>query len=232
MTIGQQAKESFTNLLKNGVEDDLLENLQLADFSKENFGVNFPVLHKGNEGLNKSRYYSKPIFEDYYLTNDWYEKNADKLKEAFEIFGAIVAEEDVKDENLIDSFLTVLSNYEDSLDDKVSLKYENGLVINIEYSELEDEDEITDELDALGAEEEDWNELLRSFNDDEMINLFIFTIEIPWLEEDSELAFTKLYASGGGIEINGVFFDDDVISLKELIDIFNDMKNFEPIEVE
>jgi len=231
MTIGQQAKENFTNLLKNGVEDDLVENLQLADFSKKNFGVNFPILHKGNEGLNKSRYYSKPIFEDYYLTNDWYEKNADKLKEAFEIFGTVISKKDVKDEDLIDSFLTVLSNYEDSLDDKVSLKYENGLVINIEYSELEDEDEITDELDALGANEEDWNELLRSFHDDEIINLFVFTIDIPEFE-DIELVFTKLYASGDGIEINGVFLEDDIVSSQELLNIFENMKNLEPIEVE
>ena len=115
MTIGQQAKENFTNLLKNGVEDDLLENLQLADFSKENFGVNFPVLHKGTEGLNKSRYYSKPILEDYYLTNDWYEKNADKLKEAFEIFGSISG---VSENNVIGAN-EELKNYLDSITDKI-----------------------------------------------------------------------------------------------------------------
>ena len=77
--IGKIAKKFFREILENGnLQVDVIENLQDKMFSKEYFGTNFPVLTK-QIGNDKARYYSKPISDTYYLTNDWYDKNIDKL---------------------------------------------------------------------------------------------------------------------------------------------------------
>jgi len=78
--IGQKAKSFFADILQSGkLQNDVIENLQDKMYSKEHFGTNFPVLTKQINNDNKARYYSQPIFDIYYLTNDWYDKNLDKL---------------------------------------------------------------------------------------------------------------------------------------------------------
>lgn len=84
--IGQKAKKFFSNILKNGnLQTDMIENLQDKLYSKEYFGTNFSVLTKQINNNNKARYYSKPIFDTYYLTNDWYSKNIEKLNDFIKI---------------------------------------------------------------------------------------------------------------------------------------------------
>lgn len=77
--VGIIAKELFLDMLKNA-DNNLLVNLQSADYARETFGMRYPILYKGTEGLDKKRYYINPIKDDYYLTNDWYEKNREKLE--------------------------------------------------------------------------------------------------------------------------------------------------------
>jgi len=81
--VGVLAKELFVSLLKSNIDNQLLLNLQNKKFSKDKFKVNYPVLYKGKVGLQTKRYYTEPIFEDYYLTNDWYEKSRKSLEKGF-----------------------------------------------------------------------------------------------------------------------------------------------------
>jgi len=77
--VGVIAKVFFTNFLQR-INNDLLLSLQNSDYAKENFGMRYQIIHKGIEGLDLKRYYKQPIYENYYLTNDWYEKNRKKLE--------------------------------------------------------------------------------------------------------------------------------------------------------
>ena len=89
--VGVLAKDFFTELLNDvKIDNDLLELLQKKEYSKKELDVNFPIIHKGIENIDKKRYYSRPLIDDYYLTNDWYEKSRDKLEIMIENFSASV----------------------------------------------------------------------------------------------------------------------------------------------
>jgi len=82
--IGKKAKKFFLDILRK-LDSKTIENLEDKLYSKEYFDVNFPVLTKDIDDSNKRRYYSQPIYDKYYLTNDWYERNSSKLDDFIKI---------------------------------------------------------------------------------------------------------------------------------------------------
>ena len=72
-------------MLSNGLINQLeVLKLQEKKYSKDNFNVNFPILSKKRLDIKGLRYYSKPIIilgEEYYVTNDWHNKDKDMLVE-------------------------------------------------------------------------------------------------------------------------------------------------------
>lgn len=90
--VGKLVQNEFVNLLKSDkITQNILQNLEKSDYSKQIFNVNYPVLLRINSiaeakngvdhnGIN--RYYAKPITLQgnlYLLTSQWYERNKDKL---------------------------------------------------------------------------------------------------------------------------------------------------------
>ena len=83
--IGDIVRNEFYDLLSNGLINQLeVLKLQEKKYSKDNFNVNFPILSKKRLDIKGLRYYSKPIIilgEEYYVTNDWHNKDKDMLVE-------------------------------------------------------------------------------------------------------------------------------------------------------
>lgn len=75
--IGKFANRVFKDVINNNlVSRDIIANLQDEKYSKENFNMNFPILRKfKEENIDTKRYYSNPIKDRVYLTNDWYERH-------------------------------------------------------------------------------------------------------------------------------------------------------------
>lgn len=75
--IGQLAKIKLRQMLEEGFADaEEVANMQNADYSKEHFGLNFPLLTKERNNDNSIRYYAKPLDiygEQYYLCSQWFE---------------------------------------------------------------------------------------------------------------------------------------------------------------
>lgn len=90
--IGKFVRNEFEILInKKVLTDDIIENLLDSGFSKETFGLRFPMLKRFNEHQSISdqrlikgngRYYSQIFIinnNKYLLCNDWYEKNRSSL---------------------------------------------------------------------------------------------------------------------------------------------------------
>jgi hypothetical protein len=79
MKIGEIARTILRNRLENGhLDPDEIEQMQTRDYSKEVFGIQFPLLLKTNNpsGDRPIRYYAEPLKiqgEFYYLCSEWYE---------------------------------------------------------------------------------------------------------------------------------------------------------------
>ncbi len=78
--IGKLANEDFRVLLEKGAasEEDV-QNMQNANYSKDTFHLNYPVLSKIRDSSNENRYYAKPLLirgEEFFICNDWYEKSS------------------------------------------------------------------------------------------------------------------------------------------------------------
>ena len=77
-SIGQLANTKLREILERGIKPGILEKLQDKKYSKMNFGVNFPVLHK-DEGNGKPDRYYKPQLsinnKIFFLTSEWYPKS-------------------------------------------------------------------------------------------------------------------------------------------------------------
>ena len=80
MKIGAIARTVLRSLLEsNKLSKEIISNLQLMDYSKRNFDLQFPVLKKVEKYPTKKieRYYADPIKIDsnwYYLCSEWYEQ--------------------------------------------------------------------------------------------------------------------------------------------------------------
>lgn len=79
--IGKLVRDIFPMLLNSEkVTDEEISKYQMAEISKEIFGIQYPLLLKVEENepykLNPSRYYKNPIMvkgKKYYLCSEWYE---------------------------------------------------------------------------------------------------------------------------------------------------------------
>jgi len=90
--IGKIVQNEFITLLKSGIIDNyIINSLQNADYSKQIFDINYPILmsidsvsesKKGVDHSGVNRYYAKPLNLNgklYLLTSQWYERNKVKL---------------------------------------------------------------------------------------------------------------------------------------------------------
>lgn len=79
MKIGVIVRTVLRKILKNGkVAKEEIEQMKTADYSKEVFDIQYPLLVKVKEtdGRSPKRYYSLPIKiydEDYFLCSEWFE---------------------------------------------------------------------------------------------------------------------------------------------------------------
>jgi hypothetical protein len=78
--IGKLAQIMIPRVLQNGkVSDYEFEQMLTAEYSKEVFDLNYPVLVKSTEPYDKVRYYTTPIEvggEKYMLCSQWFETEA------------------------------------------------------------------------------------------------------------------------------------------------------------
>ena len=83
MKIGQIARTVLRDLIESkDIKDPVITKLQDPVYSKDVLGVKYPVLVAEGSAFDPNRYYAAPIEikgKKFYLTNDWYEKNRDKL---------------------------------------------------------------------------------------------------------------------------------------------------------
>lgn len=90
--VAKIVQNEFIQLLKSEkIGEDVISFLQKADYSKEMFDMNFPILlhidsiadsRKGVDRTGINRYYAKPIQirgELFLVTSQWYERNKTKL---------------------------------------------------------------------------------------------------------------------------------------------------------
>lgn len=79
MKIGVIVRTVLRNIIENGeVSKEEIEQMQTAEYSKEVFDIQYPLLIKVSEtdGRSPKRYYSLPIKiygEEYFLCSEWYE---------------------------------------------------------------------------------------------------------------------------------------------------------------
>lgn len=86
LKIGQLAKETLEYLFQNDLlSPSEIKKLQTAEYSKEKFGLNWPMLrpikegHKDEKGYG--RYYNSLTLGDkYYLTSQWFERQRPELE--------------------------------------------------------------------------------------------------------------------------------------------------------
>ena len=75
--IGQLANIKLRQMLENEVASaEEVANMQNAEYSKEHFGLNFPLLKKVADNEHSVRYYAKPLViygDKYYLCSQWFE---------------------------------------------------------------------------------------------------------------------------------------------------------------
>ena len=83
--VGQIANIFLRQMLQNnaasGEEVKLLQN---KDYSKTNFGIDFPLLARYGSNYDKVRYYKKPLYiygEKYVLCSQWFETTANNDRE-------------------------------------------------------------------------------------------------------------------------------------------------------
>ncbi|MDR0222990.1 MAG: hypothetical protein LBI38_05605 [Oscillospiraceae bacterium] len=80
LKIGKIAQTLLCEILESGkVGDDELAQMCTKDYSKETFGLDFPLLILVNEERNSVRYYSKPLNikgKKYYMCSQWFEVHA------------------------------------------------------------------------------------------------------------------------------------------------------------
>jgi hypothetical protein len=82
MKIGVIVRTVFRNILESGnVPKDEIERMQDKEYSRETFGIQYPVLQKKNESDKNQpkRYYAgavKIYDKDYFICSEWYETSA------------------------------------------------------------------------------------------------------------------------------------------------------------
>lgn len=81
LKVGTLVRSTFVDILKSGkITKQELNDLLDKDASNKLFGIKYPTLSKTKDP--KERYYADPITifnDEYYICNDWYEKNKSLL---------------------------------------------------------------------------------------------------------------------------------------------------------
>ncbi|MDA8816804.1 hypothetical protein N9N25_01420 [Schleiferiaceae bacterium] len=83
--IGRYVREVMFEIWNSGLlTNDELEKLQLSDYSKEMFGINFKFLIKDSRSRfdrnGVARYYKDQIIPGYWMTSQWYERHREQFK--------------------------------------------------------------------------------------------------------------------------------------------------------
>lgn len=81
--IGNLVNTVVRAILEGLENDSEVEDLMSAEYSKEAFGLKFPLLVKDGEPFDKRRYYAEPLVicgVSYHLCNDWYARNRAALE--------------------------------------------------------------------------------------------------------------------------------------------------------
>ena len=80
LKIGKVAQTLLREALENGkADDEELSFMQTKDYSKETFGINYPLLLLAAEASDLTHYYKKPLTiygKAYYLCQEWFESPA------------------------------------------------------------------------------------------------------------------------------------------------------------
>lgn len=80
LKIGKMAQIVLRRMLEDGAaSEDEVTFMQTADYSKQLFDLQFPLLIKAGAEFDSIRYYTKPLTirgEQYYLCSQWYETSA------------------------------------------------------------------------------------------------------------------------------------------------------------
>lgn len=83
LKVGKIAQSMLKNVLESGkISSSVITMLQNEDYSKAIFGIKYPLLVLDRNAINKDRYYAATIKisrTEYYMCNDWYDKNRDAL---------------------------------------------------------------------------------------------------------------------------------------------------------
>lgn len=79
LKIGQLAQKVLGGMLCDGcVSDEEIAAMQTAEYSKQQFDLQYPLLVKANTEYERVRYYTKPLTingQTYYMCSQWFEKN-------------------------------------------------------------------------------------------------------------------------------------------------------------
>ena len=82
--VGRLVNSVMREILEGFADDTEVMDLLDANYSKQAFGINYPLLVRvGEQNINNARYYSKPLTicgNQYRLCNDWYPKNRGMLE--------------------------------------------------------------------------------------------------------------------------------------------------------
>ena len=83
MKIGRLANHTLRDAIENNrVSKNEIKNMQRSDWSKEVFGINYPLLVSEGSQFPKERYYVMPIElgrKNYYLCSQWFEASSRNL---------------------------------------------------------------------------------------------------------------------------------------------------------
>ena len=80
LKIGKLAQTVLRSILENGaISEEELQWLQTAQYSKQMFDLQYPLLVSENETFDTVRYYAKPLFingKRFYMCSQWFEVSA------------------------------------------------------------------------------------------------------------------------------------------------------------
>ena len=82
--VGRLVNSVMREILEGLTDDTEVMDLLDANYSKQAFGINYPLLVRvGDHNINNARYYSTPLTicgNQYRLCNDWYPRNRGMLE--------------------------------------------------------------------------------------------------------------------------------------------------------
>lgn len=94
LKIGKMVRKYLITVLKEGkITAYELQKLKEDEYSKQIFGINYPLLSKERFINKRPRYYANRVLidnEEYYICQEWYETSRQKLKDWLENHGVII----------------------------------------------------------------------------------------------------------------------------------------------